>query len=200
MKKLMLIALLLTGTSLMAQSAKFGIKGGLNYGATGDYQNVNEAAGDFTDSFEEGENKTGYHLGLFSQFEVLGIFLRPELMYTQLNTEYKTFDYRMNKIDAPVLVGVNILGPLNIKAGPSFQYILNNEIENSDTGISVGDVEDDITVGYQLGAGLNFGRLGFDLRYESAFNENTAFVETASERFSLDSRPTQWILSVSLDF
>ncbi len=198
MKKLIIIAVFLTGTSLMAQEAEFGIKGGLNYGASGDYENVNEGADDFRSSFEEGENKTGYHIGAYSKFGILGFFLQPEVMYTSLTTEYESFDYKLNKIDAPILVGVNVLGPLNIKAGPSFQYILNNELE--ETSLEIGEVENDITIGYQLGAGLNIGRLGFDLRYENAFSENTAFVETASERFSLDSRPSQWILSASYSF
>ena len=118
-------------------------------------------------------------------------------MYPELNTEYSAFDYKLSKIDAPVLVGLNILGPLNIKAGPSFQYILDNKVDGS--GFEIEDVDKDITVGYQLGAGLGLGRLGFDLRYEGAFTENTAFGlnETASENFTIDSRPSQWILSVS---
>ncbi|MFD1096585.1 outer membrane beta-barrel protein [Salegentibacter chungangensis] len=195
MKKLMLMALLITGATMTAQNAEFGLKGGLNYGATGDYENVNDGAADFQRSFEEGENKTGYHLGAYGKFELLGIFIQPELMYTSLKTEYTNFEYKLNKIDAPVLVGLNVLGPLNIKAGPSFQYVLNNDIDNED--YSVGDVADDITVGYQLGAGVDLGRLGFDVRYEGAFSENTAFVDTASEQFTLDSRPSQWILSLS---
>ncbi|HSP12698.1 MAG TPA: outer membrane beta-barrel protein [Salegentibacter sp.] len=198
MKKLIIIAVFLAGTSLMAQETEFGIKGGLNYGASGDYENVNEGAEDFRSSFEEGENKTGFHVGAYSKFGILGFFLQPEVMYTSLTTQYESFDYKLNKIDAPVLVGANIFGPLSIKAGPSFQYILNNELE--ETSFEIGEVENDITIGYQLGAGLNFGRLGFDLRYENAFSENTAFVETASERFSLDSRPSQWILSASYSF
>ncbi|MBT8294968.1 MAG: PorT family protein, partial [Gramella sp.] len=162
-----------------------------------DYESPQEGAEDFSSSFEEGENKTGFHAGVFAQFEILGIFLRPELLYTELNTEYSTFDYKVSKIDAPVLVGVNVLGPLNIKAGPSFQYILKNELENST--FSIGDVDDEISVGYQLGAGLDLGKLEFDIRYEGAFNENTAFGlgETAQENFSIDSRPSQWILSLS---
>ncbi|MUP41752.1 outer membrane beta-barrel protein [Christiangramia aestuarii] len=197
MKKLMLIAFVFAGMSLSAQNASFGLKGGLNFGATGEYESVGDATGDFTSSFEDGENKTGFHAGLFAQFELLGIFIQPELMYTQLNTEYSTFDYTLNKIDAPVLLGVNILGPLNIKAGPSFQYILDNKADGA--GIEIEEVENDITVGYQLGAGINLGRLAFDLRYEGAFSENTAFGlnETAAEEFTLDSRPSQWILSVA---
>ncbi|MCB7481299.1 outer membrane beta-barrel protein [Christiangramia sediminis] len=197
MKKLMLLAVIFVSVNLSAQNASFGLKGGLNYGATGEFESFSQVAGDFTSSFEDGENKTGFHAGVFAQFEVLGIFIQPELMYTELNTEYSAFDYKLNKIDAPVLLGLNVLGPLNIKAGPSFQYILNNEIEGSD--LDIDDVEKDITVGYQLGAGLDLGRLGFDLRYEGSFQDNFASGGdiAADSGFTIDSRPSQWILSLS---
>ena len=196
MKKLMLIAFLLGGIGVYAQSAEFGLKGGLNYGATGEYETFSDVSGDFVNSFD-GENKTGFHAGIFAQFELLGIFIQPELVYTEMNTDYDAFEYKLSKLDAPVLLGLNVLGPLNIKAGPSFQYILKNELEK--TQLTIGDVEKDITVGYQLGAGLDLGRLGFDVRYEGAFTDNTAFGlnETAQENFRIDSRPSQWILSLS---
>lgn len=195
MKKLFLLALFIAGSTAMAQTS-YGIKGGLNYGATGDYTSISEGFEDATTM--EGKSKTGYHLGGFARFGFLGIFIQPELMYTRLNTEYDQFEYKLDKIDAPLLVGINILGPLNIKAGPSFQYILSNELEGSSVKIS--DVENNISVGYQLGAGVNLGRLGFDVRYEGAFKENTAFNETASENFSIDSRPSQWIFSLAYSF
>ena len=199
MKKLIFIAVFLfSSIGLMAQEADFGIKGGFNYGATGDLERES-AVNDLGDIIE-GKEKSGYHIGLFSRFQIVGIFIQPELMFTRLNTEYENFDYKIDKIDAPILLGVNVIGPLNIKAGPSFQYIINNELE--DTTLKIGDVEKDITVGYQLGAGINLGRLGFDVRYEGAFTENTAFgaTETAQENFSIDSRPSQWILSLSYAF
>lgn len=189
---------LFSSAGLLAQEANFGIKGGFNYGATGDFEREN-VANDLGEIIE-GKEKSGYHIGLFSRFEIVGIFLQPELMLTRLNTEYQDFNYKIDKIDAPILLGVNVIGPLNIKAGPSFQYILENELE--DTPLKIGDVEKDFTVGYQLGAGVNFGSLGFDVRYEGAFNENTAFgvTETAQENFKIDSRPSQWILSLSYAF
>jgi len=197
MKKLIMLVFIFTGLGMSAQNASFGLKGGLNYGATGEYESFSDVSGDFTSSFEDGENKTGFHAGLFAKFELLGIFIQPELVYTELNTEYSTFDYKLSKIDAPVLVGVNILGPLNIKAGPAFQYILDNKIEGSDLDIK--DVDKDITVGYQLGAGLDLGRLGFDIRHEGSFQDN--FAEggniAADSGFTIDSRASQWILSVS---
>jgi opacity protein-like surface antigen len=196
MKNLIVLALILIGGTAMAQSSSFGLKGGINYGATGDYDSPQEGMQDATNY--KGKDKTGFHLGGFASFELMGIFIQPELMYTRLNTEYPTYDYRVDKIDAPLLVGVKVLGPLNIKAGPSFQYILKNELEN--TNIKISDVEDEITMGYQMGAGVDFGRLGVDLRYEGAFKENTAFSETASENFTIDSRPSQWIVSLSYKF
>lgn len=195
MKKLLLVAILFSGTTLLAQNADFGIKGGLNYGATGDYENYSQVIGDAS-TVIEGKEKAGYHLGAFAKFEILGFFLQPELMYTRLNTEYDTFDYKVNKIDAPILVGVNVLGPLNIKAGPSFQYILNNELDN--TNIKISEADEKITLGYQLGAGIEIGKLGLDARYEGAFKENNAYGEAAADyNFKIDSRPSQWILSVS---
>lgn len=195
MKNLFLAAMLLIGGYTMAQSS-FGIKGGLNYGATGEYRTISEGVEDVMTI--EGENNTGYHLGFFGRFGVLGFFLQPEIIYTRLNTDYDLFQYTIQKIDAPVLVGVNVFGPVNIKAGPSFQYILNNDLEDSNLRIS--EVENEITLGYQLGAGINIGRVGLDIRYEGAFTENTAFSDTANENFSIDSRPSQWIFSAAYSF
>lgn len=197
MKNLIVAALLLVGGSALAQTS-YGIKGGLNYGATGEYENYSQVAGDVS-TIENGKSKTGYHIGLFGKFEIIGFFLQPELVYTKLNTEYENFDYNISKIDAPILLGINLLGPLNIKAGPSFQYILKNELEDSSRDIS--DVENPITLGYQLGAGLNLGRFGVDLRYEGGFKENNAFGEMATDNnIKIDSRPSQWILGLSYSF
>ncbi len=194
MKKLIVLALILIGGTAMGQ-ATYGLKGGLNYGATGEYEDYSQVMGDAA-TVVEGKEKAGYHLGAFAKLEFLGIFLQPEVVYTRLSTDYGQFDYNIDKIDAPVLVGLNVLGPLNIKAGPSFQYILKNELEN--TNLSISDVENEISVGYQVGLGLEFGNLGFDARYEGAFEENNAFGQAAADQnFKIDSRPSQWILSIS---
>ncbi len=195
MKNLLVIFMIFIGANGMAQMS-YGIKGGLNFGATGVYQTISDGIQEAITI--EGKSNTGYHLGGFARFGFLGVFLQPELVYTRLNTEYNQYEYKLDKIDAPVLLGINILGPLNIKAGPSFQYILKNEFDNS--AIAVSDVDNKITLGYQLGAGVGLGKLGLDLRYEGAFKENTAFSETASQNFTVDSRPSQWILSLGYRF
>lgn len=203
MKKLTIFLVLATAlTAVHGQSAKLGIKGGLNFGATGNITTINNQNFD-------GDNRLGYHIGALAQVKFAGIFLQPEIVYTQLTTDYNSFedistlDYTLSKIDIPILVGFDIAGPLNVKIGPAFQYILNNELDLNE--FTTQDPENNFTVGYQLGLGVQLGRLGLDLRYEGAFSENDTSITsdittTAINQFTIDSRPTQWILSVSYMF
>jgi hypothetical protein len=106
----------------------------------------------------------------------------------------------MSKLDVPVLLGIKVIGPLNLFGGPAFQYILDTEFD----GISVDDVDSDFTVGLNLGAGVNLGRFGVDLRYERGFSDNEAtFINTNItnvEADRIDTRPDQLILSLSVAF
>src|SRR5690606_12223707 len=98
------------------------------------------------------------------------LYLRPELIYTRTKSDYDDGDFKMSKLDLPVLVGAKIIGPLHVFAGSAFQYILDTEYD----GISIDDVESDFTVGLNIGAGVNIGRFGVDLRYERGFSDNEA--------------------------
>ena len=191
-KTLFLTVLLFTGLSAFAQSGSgFGIKGGLNYAGNGNYFDSTR------DAFENPDKNLGYHLGIFGK---LGgkIYVRPELVYTSITSGYDDGDFKMKKLDAPVLLGVNVIGPLNVFAGPAFQYILDTDFE----GVTLGDVENNFTVGLNIGAGVNLGKLGIDLRYERGFSENEVnFIDTSGGipiNDRIDTRPDQLILSLSL--
>lgn len=191
-KTLLLVAMVAFSAVSFAQiDSKFGIKAGLNYNANGDYfESVSEAA-------QNPDRNVGYHLGLFGQIGTR-LYLRPELVYTRTKSAYDNDDFKMSKLDVPVLVGAKVLGPLHVFAGPAFQYILNTEFD----GITINDVKNDFTVGLNIGAGINLGMLGIDLRYERGFSDNEArFINTnlttvAESR--IDTRPDQLILSFSL--
>lgn len=170
----------------------FGIKAGLNYNANGDYfESAGEAAKD------PGRN-VGYHVGLFGKFGDR-LYLRPELVYTRTKTDYDGDKFNMSKLDAPLLIGAKIIGPLNLFAGPAFQYILDTEFD----GISINDVESEFSVGMHIGAGLSLGKVGIDLRYERGFSNNEAeFINTNITSIPpsrIDTRPDQLILSLSLN-
>lgn len=191
MKNLFFTALLVAGfsTSALAQTGSgFGIKGGLNYGGSGDYFES------ISNNFENPDQNLGYHIGVFGKIGNK-FYLRPELIYTKLKSDYNSGDFEMSKIDLPLLVGLKVLGPLNVFAGPSFQYILDTEFDT----LTINQVENDFSVGLNFGIGINLNKLGIDLRYERGFTDNEAtFINNniaTSDR--LDTRPEQLILSLS---
>jgi len=178
-----------------AQSS-FGIKGGLSYNSNGELKGFGS---EVTEIYKnEGKGKSGYNIGFYGKLDLGPIFLRPELVYTKTTSEYvlktgSTEDYKISKLDMPVLVGIKLIGPLNIFAGPAFQYYLNNDLK----GINISDVKNNFSVGMNIGASIELGRLGIDVRYERGLSKNEANWSNAGNTFTLDSRPEQLIFSLS---
>ena len=184
MKQLFLIAILLTSTITISQTdTNFGIKGGLNYNANGNYF---ESA---SDTYENPDRNIGYHLGVFGKFGD-SFYFRPELVYTATKSEYDSGDFDMKKLDGPLLIGVKVLGPISVFGGPSFQYILDSEFEN----VNIDNIKNDFSIGLNFGIALNFENFGLDLRYERGFSENEANFLEINDR--LDTRPDQLIFSL----
>jgi hypothetical protein len=192
-KKLIMSTALLAVISLTSNAQNgtgFGIKGGLNYNANGDYfESISSNA-------KNPERNIGYHLGFFGKIGDK-VYFRPELVYTTTKSDYDSDDFKMKKLDAPMLVGFRVLGPLNVFGGPSFQYILDSDFD----GISINDIENDFSVGLNFGIGFELEKIGIDLRYERGFNSNEAnFINNNIGGVSsrLDTRPDQLILSLSV--
>ncbi|MBJ7883048.1 outer membrane beta-barrel protein [Gelidibacter salicanalis] len=192
-KKLFLASFALIAFSLASNAQNgngFGIKGGLNYNGNGDYfQSIGDNA-------KHPDRNVGFHLGLYGKVGDR-FYFKPELVYTQTKSEYDSSDFKMKKIDAPLLVGMKLLGPLSVFAGPSLQYI----VDTSFDGITIDDVENDFSVGLNFGIGANFSGFGVDLRYERGFSENEAtFIDDSVgvPPSRIDTRPDQLILSISI--
>ncbi|WP_224483664.1 outer membrane beta-barrel protein [Robertkochia aurantiaca] len=197
MKHFITAALLLFGFAVSAQSGSgFGIKGGLNFSSNG------TAITDIGENISEigSDTQTGFHLGVFAKLGGEGLFyFRPELIYTKTNSNYDSnnlnADLSISKLDVPALVGLNLIGPLHIFAGPSFQLILDTDLED----IELEDAENDFTVGLHFGAGVNLGKWGVDLRYERGLSSNEAEFAGLNEG-RVDTRPSQLILSAAYKF
>lgn len=201
MKRLALITIMVFAcvTAFAQKDSGFGIKGGLNYNQNGDLiASVGDAAADIV---EGSKGKVGYHVGVFGKIELAKIYIRPEAIYTRTTSTYDingtSTDFDIAKIDVPVLVGINLVGPLHVFAGPAFQYQVENDLE----GFSINEAEKDFTVGLHAGIGVNLGRLGLDVRYERGFSDNEAnFIGNNVENIDgrVDSRPSQVIFGLSL--
>ena len=186
------IILALAGFSINAQNnSSFGFKGGLNYSSNGDYIEA------VTTNSKNPDRNIGYHIGVFGKIGKK-LYLRPELVYTATKSDYDSDEFSVKKIDVPLLVGLKIIGPVSVFAGPSLQYIIDTEFE----GIDIDTVEDEFSVGLNFGIGFNFNKIGIDLRYERGFSNNEAtFIDTNISPDVLnriDTRPDQLILSLSI--
>lgn len=189
-----LIAIFISSVGLAQTESTWGVKAGLNYNSNGDLRTTAE---EFS-----ADGRTGYHFGVFGKLDLPIIYLRPELVYTSTKSKYDNYNgasFDMQKLDLPVLVGIDIVGPLSVFAGPSFQYIIDEDFSDA----RVEEIKNDISVGFNIGAAVSLGRIGIDLRYERGFSDNEAKLihdEFDTGSLTLDTRPSQVILSLSLGF
>ena len=201
MKKTLVLAVfaIISASAFAQKDSGFGIKAGFNYNENGDLIGSIRSSGE--NILEGSSGKAGFHAGIFGKLNLEVLYIRPELVYTQTNSSYELgnndVDYKVSKLDLPVLVGFKLIGPLNIFAGPAFQYTLDNDLD----GLSIDNVENEFSIGYHAGIGVNLGKLGIDIRYEGAFSENEAtFISNNITDISgrVDSRPSQVIFGLSL--
>lgn len=200
MKKKTALFLLATLFGLVAIQAQggFGIKGGLSFNTNGEFKEIINETENIIDN--KGKGKSGFNLGVYGHLNLGPLYLRPELVYTKTTSEYELNNqlesYKISKLDLPVLLGLKVIGPLNVFAGPAFQYYLDNELK----GLNFESIQNDFSIGLNVGASIAVGRFGFDVRYERGLNANEAkFVNNNSNNlnYRLDSRPEQLIFSLS---
>ena len=203
MKKVLLfLCLTLVLSQISTAQIQFGVKGGINYNSDS-FNNVKD------DVFSGAKGNTGFHAGLWfrGKITVIGVYIRPEIVYTQLksyviylpkglNNSINT-TYSFQKIDVPVLVGKKFFGIANAFIGPSFQYILGSDFDVST--IEKVDISN-FSMGLQYGVGVEFGKLGIDVRWERSLSDaETEFVDTqnGNSQINFDTRSNQIILGIS---
>lgn len=168
MKKIVLSLFLIIGITTYSFSQDFsysyGLKGGINYSMGGEI----EGQGNPWSETAEAQSKVGYTGGVFFQAGLGKFFVRPEITYSSLQTEYefplKTSAHSVKKFDIPVLLGFNIYGPVDLFAGPVYSNILSSNLEGNESDEDI--VVQNSPINLHLGAKVEFGRFGIDLRYE----------------------------------
>ena len=102
----------------------FGFKAGLNYNGNGNYIES------IQDNVENPDRNIGFHAGFFGKFGN-ALYFRPELVFTSTKSDYDSGKFNMQKLDAPLLIGVKLVGPLSVFGGPSLQYILSSKFNDN---------------------------------------------------------------------
>ena len=206
MKNLYLFLVLLCFTlSAHAQFLNWGIKGGINYNENGDLRAITEGG---VISLSSGE-EVGYHIGILSEIKLpLFLYIRPELIYTHTESSYKLegdkSKLKMDKLELPVLLGFRVFKIGRFFFGPNFSYVMNTKLSVPESIERISNVSsDDFLVSGQVGLGLNFGKLGADIRWETGFSDSEAsFIRESTDiDFALvDTSHSQFILSFYYKF
>ena len=184
----------------------FGIKGGLNYNSNGVLKDVSDLGNFFS---VKSDKETGFHFGVFGEMKLpLWFYLRPELYYSHTKSSYKAegqqADLTIDKIDAPVLLGLRFFKIGRIFVGPSFHYNMNTKLKGSEFFDELKKVNsDDFTVGAQFGLGVELGKIGVDARWETGLTDSQAnFVYNNIDLGGLkvDTSQQQFILNIYFKF
>ncbi|APU68642.1 outer membrane beta-barrel protein [Christiangramia flava] len=138
-----------------------GLKAGLNYSLDTEGAEVTGSLGNFT-----AQSMPGFYAGAFAEMRFEKIFLRPEILYNHVKGEFQfpntTSVYTIDKVSIPLLVGYNIVGPIDLYAGPSLQFLINSSFENVN-----GDFQQYLNfLAGQAGIKFNFRKFEIDLRYD----------------------------------
>ncbi|MDM1040510.1 MULTISPECIES: porin family protein [Empedobacter] len=199
MKKLILTAIVgLAANFATAQNIDFGIKGGAVFNT--DKGKVWQDDGNIFK--RDGKASAGFQAGALARVSLAGIYIQPELLYTQFKNEYdvdgQNLDVTKKRLDIPVNVGKRFLGIGHVQAGPVFSYYFDDKLSVKDFTTAK---QDEFNVGMQIGAGVEVSKLLFDLRYEFGLGKVGSDILNGSKgQYRTENRPQMLNLSVAYLF
>jgi hypothetical protein len=202
MKKILFLGLVMILPSLTFAQFSIGIKGGVNLSqftmgnfvttrlnANGTPQ-VNVSGQIVRDNLKESFNsKTGWAYGIYTRFGK-NIYIQPELMVSSKGGSFdivrdingkpttETISIKTTNFDVPILLGLKG-GPIRVVAGPIVSFRISDDQKLRDalqdyTSGSLNNALAKASYGYQLGLGLDLGRLGIDVRREGSLSDVAA--------------------------
>lgn len=173
--KIMGAVLLLITSGVQAQTTanrilpRVGLKAGVN------------ASSFFIDHVSDRNTMAGFNVGLFMKVP-LGpkLSLMPELYYITKGSQVRYHDafadgdarFRLNYLEVPILLGLNLVRHFNIHAGPYVSYLLDGNVRNRSLA-PLFDFERNINAdnynrmegGLALGLALDFTKFSVGARY-----------------------------------
>ncbi|TDW52521.1 outer membrane protein with beta-barrel domain [Flavobacterium sp. 270] len=149
-------------------TTEFGVKGGFNM------SNLTDNQGDVDDN----NVLYGFNAGVYATLPISDfVAIQPELLFTtkgaklEYDNAFANGDvkFRLNYIELPLLVRVNVTKNFNIHAGGYASYLVSSKV----TGDGATDVNEDIDTdnfnkfdaGIAAGVGVDFNPISIGLRY-----------------------------------
>ena len=182
-----LIAFTMMATAASAQKSPIhiGLKGGANFSKL-----------PISSSGISSKYATGFSAGAFTRIDISKVYVQGELLFSKKASKFNSDllnDQKVSwsSIEVPVLVGYKLLNMdlLNVRifGGGVYSYTISEKSSLFKQINSSFNKFDKSNIGYQVGAGIDVGKLTFDLRYEGGLS-------SVSKQFK--SRPNSFQASV----
>jgi hypothetical protein len=209
MKKILLLfsAILITAASYGQRNEQF-LRIGPKIGVSSSNINVRSNIDDIRYRLESGDATLGLHIGAFARVSIAGFYVQPEALFTSAGGRVTIDDlqtnsqiirnYTLNKFDVPVMIGNKFGGIFRFQVGPVFSMILSESAKDNISG-SITEIRQgwrDAAVGYQVGLGLDIGKVIVDFKYEGSLNKVGDRIMIHGESFNTDLRNNQIIFSL----
>lgn len=176
---LLVIAIVGVTTSSSAQEYwNFGVKGGVNF------TNMT------SDGFEDNNSRTGFHLGVLAEIPVSDRFsVQPEVLYSAQGTEATRIfsgerikgEYQLDYIQVPVIAKFYIIDGLALEAGPSFNFLVQEEYDFESNSINF-EQDSEFASTFEFG-----GALGASYKLNNGFFINGRYVLGFTDAFDSSS-------------
>ena len=102
-----------------------------------------------------------------ARFKLQGDLLNPDGTMAESDVSAK---YSVNTVQLPVLVGIKLLF-LRVFAGPSFNLLTDTSNKSGKEGVSFNSSVTKSAVAFQVGAGVEIGKVNIDIRYDGQFKK-----------------------------
>jgi len=166
---LLLLALMLAGSGVMAQNRYFGIKGGLNIAHTTiSLGGISASSNDLT----------SFHVGIYNVLMTSEKFgFQCELLYSAQGGGGSggSGDFKLNYLSVPILMRYTFTPGVSIQAGPQVGFLMSATVNGVDAKSAMSDV--DFGLGFGLGVERPSG-VSFSFRYvlglTNTFNSTTS--------------------------
>jgi hypothetical protein len=161
-----------------AQSIEAGVKAGINVSTLSKAPNLGDA-----------NSTTGFVFGGFVRTGAAGFFIQPEILLTQRRGVFTddstklTVTNTLTYLDVPLLFGYKV-AVFRFSAGPNFQFLMGANQSVSAASLKDPNFSKDnfnaATVGFQLGVGINLGKINLDARYDGSIGDLGKTITTQS--------------------
>lgn len=149
----------------------------------------------------------GIHFGIHTQFSAGIVFVRPDLVFNSNTFNYRVTDVlnssvtylakeRYQYLDIPVMIGVK-LNPLKVMCGPVGHIFIANQSKLVEELKDLTTDFDRFTLGYQVGLGVDFFQIGFDLRYEGNLDKLGEGILFNGEKIFFSKNPSRLIATLT---